>query len=107
MDHSNTLRASRNTGFLVPLLKRPRNRRGGNSILERIEEHCEGRNLHADWDAIPASLGTSADEAMLNKARTVAKTTGPAEGFAVAWASDTVKAAHSAFEGLTFTGACN
>jgi hypothetical protein len=81
--------------------------RGGNSILERIEEHCEGRNLHADWDAIPASLGTSADATMLNKARTVAKTTGPAEGFAVAWASDTVKAAHSAFEGLTFTGACN
>lgn len=81
--------------------------RGGNSILERIDERCEGANLHADWDAIAASLGTSADEALFNKPRGIAKTPGAAEGFAAAWASDTVKAAHSAFEGLTFAGACN
>jgi hypothetical protein len=44
---------------------------------------------------------------MLNRARAVTKTAGPVEGFAAAWASHTVKAAHSSFAGLTFTAACN
>jgi hypothetical protein len=81
--------------------------RGGNSILERIDERCEGAHLHPDWDAIGASLGTNADEALFNKARGIATTPRAVEGFAAAWASDTVKVAHSAFEGLTFAGACN
>jgi hypothetical protein len=81
--------------------------RGGNSILERVEEHCAGPNLHADWDAIPTSFGTSADQSVLNLAKAVAKTQGLPEGFAATWASDTVEAAQSAFDGLTFTGACN
>ncbi len=81
--------------------------RGGNSILERIEEHCEGPNLHADWDAIPASFGTQVSDAMLGIARAVPKTPGAVEVFASAWASDTVVAAHSAFAGLAFSGACS
>jgi S1/P1 Nuclease len=79
--------------------------RGGNSILERIEEHCSGPNLHTDWDE--TSLGSHASDAMLGMARAVPNTSGPVEGFAAAWASDTVVAAHSAFTGLTFSGACN
>jgi S1/P1 Nuclease len=80
--------------------------RGGNSIFEKVDNSCKGNNLHTDWDAIPKSLGTSADEAMLTRANGVPKTPGPVEGFAAAWAGDTVIAAHSAFAGLTFTGAC-
>jgi hypothetical protein len=80
--------------------------RGGNSILEKIEDHCEGPNLHADWDRIQPSLGTQASDPMLGMARAVPKTSGPVEGFAAEWASDTVMAAHSAFTGLTFSGAC-
>ena len=81
--------------------------RGGNSILERIDERCEGPNLHAEWDAIPQSLGASANPALLQSARATPKTAGPVEGFAAAWAGETVREAHRAFAGLTFTGACN
>jgi hypothetical protein len=81
-------------------------RRGGNSILERIEDRCEGPDLHADWDAIPGSFGTSANGAFVAAAKAVPRTPSPVENFAAAWASYTVKASHSAFAGLTFTGTC-
>jgi len=82
-------------GHSIPLPKPA----GGNSILERIGERCTGNNLHAEWDAIPAALGTSATESMLEAARAVAPTFGNVEDFAVAWAGDTVVQAHSAFAG--------
>jgi hypothetical protein len=81
--------------------------RGGNSILERINERCEGPNLHAEWDAIPEPLGVSANPALLQSAGATPKTAGPVEGFAAVWASETIREAHKAFAGLTFTEACN
>jgi hypothetical protein len=41
---------------------------------------------------------------MFTQAKSVVRTTGPLEGWATTWASDTVVAAHSAFNGLSFTG---
>jgi hypothetical protein len=70
---------------------------GGNFIFD------QGKKLHSEWDAIPADLGNSADAIMVAKARTVTDTPGPVENFAVTWASDTVRASHSAFAGMTFT----
>jgi hypothetical protein len=61
-------------------------------------------NLHADWDAIPARFGTSADPALVAEAKTTPRSTGPLQDWAAAWASDTVVAAHSAFKGLDFAG---
>jgi S1/P1 Nuclease len=71
---------------------------GGNFISE-----AHG-NLHADWDAIPKRLGNSADQAMVATAMAVPPTAGPLEGWAAVWASDTVMASHTAFNGLSFTG---
>jgi hypothetical protein len=81
--------------------------RGGNLIFANVNRQCEGRNLHADWDAIPKSYGTSASPTMVRKARAVRPTIGPVETFAAGWASDTVLASHIAFKGLTFTPACD
>jgi hypothetical protein len=71
---------------------------GGNSISEG------GRNLHADWDAIPSRFGTAADRALVAEAKAVPQTAGSFDGWAAAWASDTVMASHKAFQGLEFTG---
>jgi hypothetical protein len=61
-------------------------------------------NLHADWDAIPKSFGTSADAALLAKAKAVPHTRALLGDLAATWASDTVVASHTAFDGLSFTG---
>lgn len=71
---------------------------GGNFITD------QGNNFHSEWDAIPADLGESASPDMVKKARSITPTAGPIENFAVMWATDTVKASHSAFTGVTFTG---
>jgi len=41
---------------------------------------------------------------MVKKAKAGPRIDAPLDGWAAAWASDTVIAAHSAFEGLSFTG---
>jgi S1/P1 nuclease len=69
---------------------------GGNKISDG---HT---NFHAEWDAIPAALGRSADPAMVQLARGVTPASGPIEGWAAAWAGDTVIASHSAFAGVAF-----
>ena len=59
--------------------------------------------LHGEWDAIPAGLtivnflvvGTA-------EAKLVPVTAGPVSGWAGAWASETVMASHTAFQGLTY-----
>jgi hypothetical protein len=71
---------------------------GGNFISE--EHH---QNLHADWDAIPRSLGDSADQAMVGRARAVPRSVGSLDAWPASWASETVLAAHQAFNGLSFT----
>jgi hypothetical protein len=79
---------------------------GGNFILKQVSRACTGANLHAEWDAIPKSLGTIATPEMVRRAREVPPTAGEVGDFAVVWASDTVIASHSAFSGVSFTGAC-
>lgn len=61
-------------------------------------------NMHSEWDAIPADLGRSADPAMVQRARAVPTTPGHVGDWASAWASDTVRASHTAFTGVTFSG---
>jgi hypothetical protein len=72
---------------------------GGNRI-----SGTQHGNLHADWDAIPKRFGTSGDQAMVAEAKTTPHSAGPLKGWAAAWASDTVVAAHTAFKGLEFAG---
>lgn len=71
---------------------------GGNFISEGHN------NLHSDWDAIPKKFGSSASAAMVEEAQAVPKTPSALGDWAATWASDTVVAAHSAFDGLSFTG---
>ncbi len=63
-------------------------------------------NLHNEWDAIPSDLPIDqefrADAALVRDAQAVVPTLGEPEAFAKLWASDTVVASHSAFDGLTF-----
>jgi len=61
-----------------------------------------GKNLHAEWDDIPADLGEHASPDMLQRARAVAPTAGPVEDFAAIWATESVMASHAAFAGVSF-----
>jgi hypothetical protein len=70
---------------------------GGNFISGDHE------NLHAEWDAIPRSLGDSANQAMAGMARAVPRSDGLLDAWPASWASETVLAAHQAFSGLSFT----
>lgn len=72
---------------------------GGNFI------HEAHGNLHADWDAVPSLLRHGGLADLVTAARAEPQTSGPVEGWAAAWASDTVMKSHDAFTGITFTGA--
>jgi hypothetical protein len=69
---------------------------GGNVIRDG------GNNLHAKWDEVSDAWGPPPGAAMLATARGIAATPDPISGWAASWASDTVKAAQIAFNGLTF-----
>jgi len=70
---------------------------GGNLIKDASEA------FHSEWDEIPTDVGEDASADLIRRARLIAPTTGPVEDFAVAWASDSVRTAHKAFAGLTFS----
>ena len=71
--------------------------RGGNSISDG------STNLHAEWDAIPASIRpTKLSARMLDEAKSVGKTPGAASSWPVSWASDTLMVAHRAYGGITY-----
>lgn len=71
--------------------------RGGNSIGDG------STNLHAEWDAIPASIGpTKLSARMLDEARSVGMTPGAVSSWPVTWASDTLMVAHRAYGGITY-----
>ena len=72
--------------------------RGGNSIS------FGSGNLHASWDRIPTNIDTVASKEMVGQAISVPKTAGDASTWAALWATDTVRAAKAAFQGLTFSG---
>lgn len=69
---------------------------GGNIIMNA------GGNLHSEWDAILASLGTTPAPTLLDAARQVPVTSGDLHIWPEAWATDTVLASHQAFAGLAF-----
>ena len=71
--------------------------KGGNFISVKAS------NLHATWDAIPASLkDTKVNAAWVKAAKAVASTTGPISSWSTGWASDTQKEAQKAFANLAF-----
>src|SRR5262249_37909901 len=72
---------------------------GGNALFDH------GRRFHSHWDAIPGDLGddASTNDNMKQRARDVTPTTGPVEGFAATWASESVQLSRSVFSGTTFT----
>jgi len=75
--------------------------RGGNDI-NVVGGHA---NLHATWDAIPASLKTKPGNVRANlvaEAKAVPATKGKIVDWPVAWASDTQKQAVKALGNLTF-----
>jgi len=72
---------------------------GGNFI------HEAHGNLHGDWDDVPTSLRHGGLADLVTAARAEPPTSGPVEGWAVKWASDSVVKAHDAFTGVSFTGA--
>lgn len=70
---------------------------GGNKILN------QGKDFHTTvWDAIPSSLTAASFKTGVAQAKLVPVTPGPIDGWAAAWASDTVLASHTAFSGLVF-----
>jgi hypothetical protein len=70
---------------------------GGNKIFDN------GKDFHTgEWDTIPASLTVTKFKTGVKQAKKVAATSGPVDQWAAAWATDTVLASHTAFDGLTF-----
>ena len=70
---------------------------GGNNIQD------ENLNLHREWDDIPTDIGEAATSELLKAAQAVPASQGPIDGWPKAWATDTLHAAHDAFQGLKFT----
>ena len=71
--------------------------RGGNSIADGLN------NLHAEWDAVPASLRPRRiARAVLAQARRVASSPHDPSHWPAAWASETLLVSRAAFDGLSF-----
>ena len=71
---------------------------GGNTILLKTAR------LHAVWDDLPGKLATSLlAGAGATEARQVPLSSGPVERWPVLWASDTLRVAPQAFQGLQFS----
>jgi len=72
---------------------------GGNLIA------VDGGELHGEWDSISKSLETTNINTLVSKAKALPHDAGPVDGWAAAWASESVVAAAQAFTGVTFTPA--
>lgn len=71
--------------------------RGGNSIDDGAT------NLHAEWDAIPASIKpTRISNKMLKASETQEVTPGDVASWPAAWATETLIVSHEAFMDITF-----
>jgi hypothetical protein len=60
----------------------------------------ENPSMHSEWDRIPADLGPSG--ALVERAKQVPPTLGDVHDWAAAWASESVRASHTAFTAVTF-----
>jgi hypothetical protein len=74
------------------------NTRGGNLI----RDVTSNANLHADWDQIAPALGRTAPRKLIGSRTAVKPTPGPIGDWAAAWASESLRASHSAYAGLGF-----
>jgi hypothetical protein len=78
--------------------------RGGNDIALSKTSSVSSKNLHAAWDAYPASLNvTTVNVSLLERAKLVPVTPGEVQNWPVEWANETVVAAQNAFKGLKFS----
>jgi len=78
--------------------------RGGNEITLSRTSSVSSKNLHAAWDAYPASLTVNpVDVTLLERAKIVPVTSGDVQNWPVEWANETVVAAQNAFKGLKFS----
>jgi hypothetical protein len=64
----------------------------------------DGPTMHSEWDRIPNNLMSGPNAALMAKAKVVPSTPGDIETWPSQWASDTVRASHTAFTGVTFSG---
>jgi hypothetical protein len=69
---------------------------GGNAIQD------QNVNLHGEWDDIPTDIGDAATRELLAEARKIPASQGPIESWPANWASDTIRVAYQAFDGLSF-----
>jgi hypothetical protein len=82
---------------------------GGNFITDPLVTD-KVKSFHlADWDTIPSDLdkAQAATPELLAMARSVPGDRGRIEDWSVAWATDSILAAHAAFSGVQFTSASN
>lgn len=78
--------------------------RGGNDILLTKTSAVHSKNLHAAWDAYPASLSVSTvDVSLLESAKAIQTSQGEVLNWPIVWASETVIASQNAFKGLKFS----
>jgi len=69
--------------------------RGGNLVAHR------GRSLHAEWDEVPQDVATKAFiTSSLSGAKSLGPTSGTMEEWPLAWASESVVASNTVFDGL-------
>ncbi len=77
--------------------------RGGNQITVETTAGKKRGNLHATWDAVPASLRVPhVDAAWVAKAHAVPASPGDIFSWPAQWATGTVLAAHTALDGLPY-----
>jgi hypothetical protein len=73
---------------------------GGNFLL--LSPGNTGNNLHHSWDDIPDSLGTTPSAAAIASACQIAPLPNPVADPPEKWASESVAAARTAYNGMTF-----
>ena len=79
---------------------------GGDGVwLARLKSPpVDGKtNMHSEWDAIPKDLHAGPDKAVMQRAQQIPATPGEIDTWAASWASDTLRGAHTAFIGVSFS----
>ena len=61
--------------------------------------------MHGEWDAISKTLEATNIATLVKQANALPHDVGPIDGWAAAWASESVAAAATAYSGITFTPA--
>src|SRR6185369_1509439 len=76
---------------------------GGNDLLLDRPPKKKPRNLHHEWDTVRGNVtNIPLPATVIAKAKNVQETAGPMEGWAVAWATESVLASQVAYNGLTY-----